>query len=114
MTTKLIKILRKNPSIGVGDLNRQLKHCLSKLAFKRVRKARDTFRAISEKVPDRKRKKLEKKYTEQGLFDFRSQTAQFGSLYPLRLDDQFIIKRTAQEICSCAVPASPMPQIGGS
>ncbi|KAH9979136.1 caspase domain-containing protein [Russula compacta] len=93
VTVKLIKILRKNPSIQVGDLNQQLKHCLSKLAFKRVRKARGAFRALSKKVPPDKREKLEAKYTAQGLFEFRGQTAQFGSLHPLRQDDQFILVR---------------------
>ena len=55
------------------------RQCLSKLAFKRVRRARGTFRTLSEKVPVQKRKRLEKKFTEQGLFDFSSQTAQVRS-----------------------------------
>jgi len=104
---KLIKILRKNPSIGVGDLNQQLNQCLSKLAFKRVRKAKGTFRALVEKVLPHRRKRLTQKYMEQGLFDFRPQTARFGSLYPLRLDDQFIIQRAVQGPFSTPVSLSP-------
>jgi len=91
MTVKLVKILRKNPSIQVGDLNQQLQKCLSKLAFKRVRAARGVFRTHCENVPLKKRKKLEQKYRD--LLEYRGQTAQFGSLNPLRLEDQFILKR---------------------
>jgi hypothetical protein len=50
------------------------------MAFKRVRNARGTFRTLGEKLSIRRRKKLEKKYTEQGIFDFKSQTAQVRSL----------------------------------
>jgi len=112
MTVKLIKILRKNPSIGVGDMSQQLKQCLSKLAFKRVRKATGTFRTLIKKVPVRKRKKLTQKYAKQGLFDFRPQTARFGCLYPLRPDDQFITQRAVQGPFS--TPVSPSPQRGRS
>jgi len=76
------------------------------MAFKRVWNAKRTFKTLGERLSDRKRNKLEKKYTEQGIFDFRSQTAHFGSLYPLRLDDQFIFKRIVQ------VPSSPALQTG--
>ncbi|KAN0118334.1 Caspase domain containing protein [Russula decolorans] len=93
MTAELIEILRKNPSIHVGDLDQQLEKRLSKLAFKRVREARTVFRTYSAKLPHETRIKLERKYTSQGLFDFKSQTAQFGSLHPLRLNDQFILER---------------------
>jgi hypothetical protein len=50
------------------------RQCLSKLAFKRVRKATGTFRALIMKVPARKRKRWFQKYAKQGLFDYRSQT----------------------------------------
>ncbi|KAF8469276.1 caspase domain-containing protein [Russula ochroleuca] len=93
MTVKLIKILRQNPSIQVGDLDEQLKKCLSKLAFKRVRKVRAAFRTYTAMLPHEKRIKLEQKYASQGVFDFKSQTAQFGSLHPLRRNDQFILER---------------------
>jgi len=49
--------------------------CLSKLAFKRVRKAKGTFRALIEKVLPHRKKRLTQKYTKLGLFDFRQQTA---------------------------------------
>jgi len=113
MTVKLIKILRKNPSIGIGDLSQQLKQCLSKLAFKRVRKAKGTFRDLIKKIQQpRKRRRLTQKYAKQGLFDFRPQTARFGSLSPLRLDDQFIIQRAVEGPFS--TPVSPSPQRGRS
>jgi len=81
MTMKLIKILRKKPSIGVGELDQKLNHSLSKMAFKSVRNTRGTFRALGGRLSVGKRKKLEKKYTERGIFDFKPQTAQFECLY---------------------------------
>ena len=49
------------------------------MAFKRVWRAKRTFKTLGERLSDRKRNKLEKKYTEQGIFDFRSQTAHVRS-----------------------------------
>ncbi|KAF8492190.1 caspase domain-containing protein [Russula emetica] len=93
MTAELIKILREHPSIHVGDLDQQLKKRLSRLAFERVRETRAVFRTHSAKLSHEKRIKWEQKYASQGRFDFKPQTAQFGSLHPLRLDDQFILER---------------------
>ncbi|KAI9511066.1 hypothetical protein F5148DRAFT_1281234 [Russula earlei] len=84
MTVKLIKILRKNPSVQVGDLNEQLKRSLSKLAFKRVRKARRAFRELDETISLKRREKLSIKYRD--LLDYREQTAQIGSLILLSVD----------------------------
>ncbi|KAH9979134.1 caspase domain-containing protein [Russula compacta] len=93
MTVKLIKILRKNPAIKLGDLDKQLQNCLSKLAFKRVRKALVVFRILGEKVTPNRKERLESKYRKQGLFDYNDQTAQIESLLPLRPDDQLLFKR---------------------
>ncbi|KAI9512135.1 caspase domain-containing protein [Russula earlei] len=73
MTVKLIKTLRKDPSIT------------------RVRKARGAFRTLGEKVPPTRRTRLERKYKAQGLFDFREDTVEIRSSRPLRLDEQFIL-----------------------
>ncbi|KAH8989874.1 caspase domain-containing protein [Lactarius hatsudake] len=94
MTTKLIKILKKNPSIKVGDLDQQLKKKLSKMAFKRVLNAKKAFKMFSAKLSPELRKKWEAEYTEKGLFQLREQTAQIGSMHRLRRDDVFIAKRT--------------------
>ncbi|KAF8264266.1 caspase domain-containing protein [Lactarius quietus] len=94
MTTKLIQILRKNPSVKVGELNQQLKKKLSKMAFKRVLKARTAFKSYTAKLPPEVQKKLEDKYTEKGVFELREQTAQIGSLHRLRRDDVLIAKRS--------------------
>lgn len=93
MTRKLIKILRKNPSIRVGDLDRQLKECLSKMAFKRLRKIKSTFKNESAKLSPEEREEWEEKYTNKGLFELREQTAQIGSMHCLRRDDVFIAVR---------------------
>ena len=45
------------------------------MAFKRVRNARRKFKAFVEMLSDRKRERLEKKCTEKGIFEFKSQTA---------------------------------------
>ncbi|KAF8258293.1 caspase domain-containing protein [Lactarius quietus] len=66
MTTKLIQILRKNPSVKVGELNQQLKKKLSKMAFKRVLNARKALKRYTAKLPPEEQKKLEDKYTEKG------------------------------------------------
>jgi hypothetical protein len=42
----------------------------------RVREARTAFRTYSAKLPLETRIRLERKYASQGLFDFKSQTAQ--------------------------------------
>jgi len=94
MTTKLIQILRKNPSLKVGELDQKLKRKLSKMAFKRVLKARRTFKMYSAKLSPELRKKYEDKYTEEGRFKLREQTAQIGSMHHLCRDDEFIAKRT--------------------
>jgi hypothetical protein len=49
---------------------------LSKLAFKRVRKAIGTFRSLAIKVSVEKRKRLEKRYADQGLFEFKEPIVQ--------------------------------------
>jgi len=93
VTVKLIRILKKDPSIKLGDLNQQINNLLSKLSFERVRKATAAFRRLGELVTSRRREELERKYKDHGVFDFNEQTAQFGSLRPLRLDDRFILER---------------------
>lgn len=93
MTANLIKILRKNPSIKVGDLDQQLKKCLSKMAFKRLREIKDAFKKHSAMMSPEKREEWEEKYTNEGLFEFREQTAQIGSMHRLRRDEQFIAMR---------------------
>ncbi|KAI9438820.1 caspase domain-containing protein [Lactarius indigo] len=93
MTTKLVKILRENPSINVGDLNQQLQNSLAKASFKRLWEAKSTFKSYSAKLSPQKRKEFQDKYTEQGFFDLREQTAQFGSLHRLRQEEEFIVKR---------------------
>ncbi|KAH9059170.1 caspase domain-containing protein [Lactarius vividus] len=93
MTTKLVKILRENPSINVGDLNQQLQRSLAKMTFKRLWEAKSTFKAKSAKLLPQQREKYEVMYTEQGFFDLREQTAQFGSLHRLRQEEEFIVKR---------------------
>jgi hypothetical protein len=50
--------------------------CLSKLSFKRVRKATAAFRRLGELVTPRRREELKKKFKDQGVFDFDEQTAQ--------------------------------------
>jgi hypothetical protein len=50
--------------------------CLSKLSFKRVRKATAAFRRLGQLVTPRRREELEKKFKDQGVFDFNEQTAQ--------------------------------------
>ncbi|KAH8989865.1 caspase domain-containing protein [Lactarius hatsudake] len=93
MTAKLVKILRENPSINVGDLNQQLQNSLTRMAFKRLWEARSTFKTYSAKLSPQQREKYEVMYIEQGFFDLREQTAQFGSLYRLRQEEEFIAKR---------------------
>jgi len=93
MTMKLIKILKKDPSIKVGDLNQKLEKSLFKLAIKRVCKAKKTFELGTKKLSPEQKKKLKDKYTAKGLFEFKPQTAQIGSLHSLSLDEQFILKR---------------------
>ncbi|KAH9164043.1 peptidase C14, caspase domain-containing protein [Lactarius sanguifluus] len=57
MTTKLVKILRENPSISVGDLNQQLQKSLTKTAFKRLWEAKSTFKTYSAKLSPQLREK---------------------------------------------------------
>jgi len=94
MTTKLIQILRKNPSVKVGELNQQLKRKLSKMAFKRVLETRTAFKRRTAQFPPEVQKRLEDKYTKKGAFQFREQTAQIGSLHRLRRDDVLIAQRS--------------------
>ena len=49
---------------------------LSKLAFKHVRKATHVFRDLAKMVPVRKRKRLEKRYADRGLFEFKEPMVQ--------------------------------------
>jgi len=68
-----------------------LKKNPSKLAFKRVRKARGIFRYYTEeKSPEKKKPENE----FQDVLQFTPQTAQFGNLYCLHMDEQFIFKQT--------------------
>ncbi|KAN0136659.1 Caspase domain containing protein [Lactarius tabidus] len=76
MTTKLIKILRKNPSVKVGDLEQQLKKYLSKMAFKRLREIKTMFMKYSAKLSPEKRKEWKEKFSNKGLFELKEQTAQ--------------------------------------
>ncbi|KAI9445812.1 caspase domain-containing protein [Lactarius psammicola] len=94
MTGQLIKILRKNPTIKVGDLDQQLRKKLSKMAFKRVLNAKRVFKTFSARLSPELRKKWEDEYTRKGLFQLKEQTAQIGSMHRLRRDDEFIAKRT--------------------
>jgi hypothetical protein len=50
--------------------------CLSKLSFKRVRKATGAFRRLGQLVSPRRKEELGQKFKSQGLFDFKEQTAQ--------------------------------------
>jgi hypothetical protein len=93
MTTELVKILRENPSINIGDLNQQLQRSLVGLAFKRLWEAKSTFRRHSANLSPEQRKRYEDMYTELGVFELKEQTAQFGSLHRLRQEEEFIIKR---------------------
>jgi hypothetical protein len=49
---------------------------LSKLSFKRVRKATATFRRLGELVSPSLRQELEQEYKDRGVFEFKDQTAQ--------------------------------------
>ncbi|KAH8989873.1 caspase domain-containing protein [Lactarius hatsudake] len=93
MTANLIEILRKNPSIRIGDLDQQVKKCLSKMAFERLREIKNAFKNHSAMMPPERREEWEEKYTNKGLFEFREQTAQIGSMHRLRRDEQFIAMR---------------------
>ena len=64
--------------------------CLSKLSFKRVRKATAAFRRLGELVTPRRKEELEKKFKEQGVFEFNGQTAQVRPrLLPLALSIEY-------------------------
>ena len=52
------------------------------MAFKRVRKAKETFKKYTAKWSPEVRKKYEDKYTEKGVFELREQTAQVRLLRP--------------------------------
>jgi len=95
MTTKLLKILRKEPSIKLGELERRLNRCLCKLSFKRVKKAIAAFRdfSMSERVSPEQKEKLKNKYQDRGVFDFRDQSAQVGSLRPVGQNERFLQER---------------------
>jgi len=49
--------------------------CLSKLSFKRVRKTITVFRRLGELVSPSRMQELEQKYKDQGVFDYKDQTA---------------------------------------
>ncbi|KAH9160138.1 caspase domain-containing protein [Lactarius sanguifluus] len=83
----------KNPSIRVGDLDQEVKKCLSKMAFKRLQETKNTFKNHSAMMSPEKREEWEEKFTNKGLFEFREQTAQIGSMHRLRRDEQFIAMR---------------------
>ncbi len=51
---------------------------LSKLSFKRVRKATAAFRRLGEIEEPSRMQELEQKYKDQGVFDYKDQTAQVG------------------------------------
>jgi len=82
MTTELIKILRKNPSIKVGDLNRQLKKCLSTMSLKRLREIKSTLKKCSADLSPEKQEWKER-FTKKGMFEFKGQTSQMHCLVSL-------------------------------
>ena len=49
---------------------------LSSLAFRHVRKATIVFRKLAKMVPVGKRKRLEKRYADRGLFEFKEPMVQ--------------------------------------
>ena len=63
------------------------------MAFKRVREAKRVFKMRSSNFPPETRNNLEAKYTEQGVFQLREQTAQVRNLstHSLILSDLFLI-----------------------
>jgi hypothetical protein len=63
-------------SYGSTAQPRSNSKCLSKLSFKRVRKATAAFRRLGELVTPRRREELENQFKDQGVFDFDEQTAQ--------------------------------------
>jgi len=93
MTTTLVEILRRNPSITLGDLNQQLQKSLAGMAFDRIRDSRSSSKMYSAKLSPELQEKWEVRYTEKGLFEFRDQTAQFGSLQSLCQQEVFIVKK---------------------
>jgi hypothetical protein len=50
--------------------------CLSKLSFKRVRKATAAFRRLGELVTPKRKEELKQTYEDQGVFNFNEQTAE--------------------------------------
>ncbi len=60
------------------------------MAFKRLWEAKSTFKTYSARLSPQQRKKYEDMYAEQGLFELREQTAQFGSLH--RLVSPFVLE----------------------
>ena len=52
--------------------------CLSKLSFKRVKKARGAFRRLGGLVSPGRKEELEQKFISQGLFEYTEQTTQVG------------------------------------
>ena len=52
------------------------------MAFKRVLKAKTAFKRYSAKLSPEMQKEWEDKYTEQGLFQLREQTAQVRRIPP--------------------------------
>lgn len=52
------------------------------MAFKRVLKAKTAFKKYSAKLSPEVQKEWQDKYTEQGLFQLREQTAQVRRLPP--------------------------------
>ena len=65
-------------SYGSTALPRSSSRCLSKLAFKRVRKATGAFRRLGKLVSPRRREELEQEFISRGLFDYNGQTTQVG------------------------------------
>jgi len=68
---------------------------LSKLAFKHVRKATHVFRDLAKMVPVGKRKRLEKRYADRGLFEFKEPMVQIQCLTSLDSNEQVIQSRLA-------------------
>jgi len=95
MTVKLTEILRKHPSIKLGNLSQQLEKSLYNSAIVSVWKAKKTFKLGTKKLSP-EQKELQDKWTAKGVFGFKPQTAQIGSLHSLSLNKKFILKRLDQ------------------
>ena len=84
------------PMIIVRSTHLYFRRKLSKMAFKRVLKAKTAFKTYSAKLSPEVQKEWEKKFTEKGLFQLREQTAQVRRLplhFSLTLSDRYVFLR---------------------